>query len=316
MKSEFENYLRLELNRSEHTVTAYLNDVRQFAAWLGAGSGSDDNSGSTNCPDIIDSLVRPGAVTPNDVRDWLGTIATKGIGPASLRRKTQSLRALFRWAMRTKRLNVNPAEDVTLAKLPRHLPDIVKVPELEQILDFDPGSDYMAARSHLVINMLYSLGLRQAELLSLTDADLRPTANGYELRVTGKGSKERILPVPSGLVTEIERVRRMRDKRYGTQTFPAHIIAGPHGAVSPKALYNTVRAALAGTSAARRSPHILRHSFATALLSNGANLDAVRQLLGHASLSTTQIYTHLSTAELQQAYNAAHPRGNLKESDE
>lgn len=294
MIAEFEKYLRLELNRSGHTVDAYLSDVDQFAAWLGAAP---------------EALVRPGAVTANDVRDWLGTIATRGIGPASLRRKTQSLRALFRWAMRTGRLKTNPADDVTLAKLPRRLPDIVKVPELEQLLDFDPGSDYIAARSHLAINMLYSLGLRQAELLALTDADLRTSGNGHEIRVTGKGSKERVLPVPEPLVDEILKVCQMRDKRYPKLPEPRHIIAGPHGAVSPHVLYDTVHSALAGTSAARRSPHILRHSFATALLSNGANLDAVRQLLGHASLSTTQIYTHLSPAELRQAYNAAHPRG-------
>lgn len=294
MIAEFENYLRLELNRSRCTVNAYLRDVCQFAGWLGTDS---------------EALVSPGAVCANDVSDWLGTMAAHGIGPASLRRKTQSLRALFRWAIRTGRLKINPAEDVTLAKLPRHLPDIVKPSELEQLLDFDPGSDYIAARSHLAINMLYSLGLRQAELLSLTDADLRDGSDSHEIRVTGKGSKERVLPVPEPLVEEILRVRSMRDERYPLLSEPRHLIAGPHGAVSPRLLYNTVHTALAGTSAARRSPHILRHSFATALLGNGANLDAVRQLLGHASLGTTQIYTHLSTNELRQAYAAAHPRG-------
>lgn len=294
MIAEFKNYLRLELNRSEHTVNAYLRDVGQFAAWL----GSDP-----------EALAFPGAVSANDVRDWLGTMAAHGIGPASLRRKTQSLRALFRWAMRTGRIKTNPADDVTLAKLPHRLPDIVKPTELELLLDFDPGSDYIAARSHLAINMLYSLGLRQAELLSLTDADLRDGSGGHEIRVTGKGSKERVLPVPEPLVEEILKIRCMRDERYPGLPEPRHLIAGPHGAVSPHILYDTVRSALAGTSAARRSPHILRHSFATALLGNGANLDAVRQLLGHASLSTTQIYTHLSTTELRQAYDAAHPRG-------
>lgn len=297
MVDEFEKYLLLEANRSEHTVSAYIRDIKQFAAWM----GSD-----------FDSLLHPGAVTANDVRDWLGTIAAQGIGPASIRRKTQSLRALFRWAMRTGRLRSNPAEDVILAKLPRHLPDIVKVPELEQLLDFDPGDDYHAARAHLAINMLYSLGLRQAELLALTDADLRPSANGCELRVIGKGRKERILPVPEPLVEEIRKVGRMRDERYPDLNAPRHIIAGPHGPVSPHILYDTVHTALKETSAARRSPHILRHSFATALLANGANLDAVRELLGHASLATTQIYTHLSPSELRQAYNNAHPRSRKK----
>lgn len=294
MIEEFKKYLRLEVNRSPHTVDAYLRDINQFAAWLG-----------TN----FDTMVRPGSVASNDIRDWLGHIASQGAGPATLRRKVQSLRALFRWAMRAGKINGNPAQDVTLAKLPKHLPDIVKVPELEQLLDFDPGQDYIAARAHLVINMLYSLGLRQAELLALTDADLHTTAKGYEIRVTGKGYKQRILPVPDTLVEEIQKVREMRDQRYPEQATPRHIIAGPHGAVSQHIVYDIVHTALSGTSASRRSPHILRHSFATALLANGANLDAVRELLGHASLSTTQIYTHLSPAELLQAYNHAHPRG-------
>lgn len=298
MIDEFEKYLLLEANRSEKTVSAYIRDIKQFAAWVSSDS---------------DTLLHPGAVTANDIRDWLGTIAAQGIGAASIRRKTQSLRALFRWAMRTGRLNANPAEDIILAKLPRHLPDIVKAPELEQLLDIEPGEDYHAARSHLAINMMYSLGLRQGELLALTDSDLRPSDNGHELRVTGKGRKERILPVPDSLVQEILKVSRMRDERYPNLPAPRTIMAGPHGPISPHILYDTIHAALAGTSAARRSPHILRHSFATALLANGANLDAVRELLGHASLSTTQIYTHLSPAELRQAYDNAHPRSRKKQ---
>lgn len=309
MTEEFEKYLRLELNRSEHTVNAYMRDIRQFAAWL----GSTRNENDSDTVPHIESLTKPGAVAANDVRDWLGSMASQGIGAASVRRKTQSLRALFRWAMRTGRLHSNPVDDVILAKLPKHLPNIVKVPELEQLLNFDPDNDYSAARAHLVINMLYSLGLRQAELLALTDEDMRPAAYGYEMRIIGKGSKERILPVPPDLASEIQHMQTMRDKHYPDIPSPRHIIAGPHGALSKKTLYDTVRKALSGTSAARRSPHILRHSFATALLANGANLDAVRQLLGHASLSTTQIYTHLSPAELRQAYNSAHPRGDHKD---
>lgn len=293
MIDRFKKYLLFEVNRSVHTVNAYIRDINQFATWIGADS---------------DTLLSPGAITANDVRDWLGTIADQGIGPASLRRKTQSLRALFKWAMRIGKLNANPAEDVTLAKLPRHLPDIIKVPELERLLDIDPGQDYHAARTHLVINLFYSLGLRQAEILALVDNDLRAISGGYEIHITGKGNKDRILPVPDTLAKEILKVCHMRDERYPYQPPPRHIISGPHGPVSPHILYDMVHTALAGTSAGRRSPHILRHSFATALLANGANLDAVRELLGHSSLSTTQIYTHLSTTELRQAYDNAHPR--------
>lgn len=297
---EFEKYLRLEMNRSAHTVRAYTDDVRQFAAWTGGEASG---------------LTQPGAVTANDIRDWLGHLAATGEKPASLRRKTQSLRALFRWAMKTSRMHTNPAADITLAKLPRRLPDIVKVPEIESILDFDPGDDFRQARLHLVLAMIYGLGLRQAELLDITDNDLRPAPHGADLRITGKGSKERVLPVPPVLLGEIRRWQTIRDSTYPDLPAPKALIAGRHGAISKETLYLAIRKALATTSAARKSPHILRHTFATAMIANGANLDAVRQLLGHASLATTQIYTHLSPAELRQAYNTAHPRAIHKGKD-
>lgn len=294
---EFERYLRLELNRSEHTVSAYISDTGQFASWLG-------------CEGV--ELVGSGRVSPNDIRDWLGSLAASGESPASLRRKTQSLRALFRWAMRRGLTESNPAAEVTLSKQPRRLPDIVKADEMEALLDFDPGRDFHMCRLHLCLAMIYGLGLRQAELLSLTDADIRRASQGHELRVTGKGNKERILPLPEELATEIAHWQQVRDHRYPDLATPKPLIAGARGAINKATLYQAVRQALAGTSAARKSPHVLRHSFATALLANGANLDAVRQLLGHVSLSTTQIYTHLSMTELRQAYDAAHPRAVKK----
>lgn len=295
---EFGRYLKNELNRSPHTVEAYLRDVRQFASWLGA--------------DDAMSMLAPDAVTANDVRDWIGAEASQGIGPASLRRKTQSLRAFFRWGVRSGRIKVNPAGDVILAKLPKHLPDIVKAPEMESLLEQIPTDTFPKARLHLALSMLYGLGLRQAELLALTDSDLRTSANGYELRVMGKGRRERLLPLPPPLVEEIDAYRTLRDNTYPDLEAPVPLIAGPHGHIGKNTLYELVHQGLAGTSASRKSPHILRHSFATALLSDGANLDAVRQLLGHASLGTTQIYTHLSPNELRQAYNSAHPRALKK----
>ena len=137
---EFGRYLKNELNRSPHTVEAYLRDVRQFAAWLGVWDAM--------------SMLAPDAVTANDVRDWIGAEASQGIGPASLRRKTQSLRAFFRWGVRSGRIKVNPAGDVTLAKLPKHLPHIVKTPEMESLLEQIPTDTFPNARLHLALSML------------------------------------------------------------------------------------------------------------------------------------------------------------------
>lgn len=299
MTDDFERYLRAELNRSAATAEAYLRDIRQFAAWLGTAP---------------ESLTAPAAVSTNDIRDWLCDLAAEGEQPSSLRRKTQSLRALFRHAMVTGRLDSNPAAGVTLAKLPRRLPDIVKAPEMERLLDFDPGSDLHLRRAHLALTMLYTLGLRQAELLGITDSDIRCSSRGSDLRVTGKGNRERVLPLPGALADEISAWQTIRDTNYPDLPEPRPLMAGPHGTISKQTLYNLVRSALAGTSAAHKSPHVLRHSFATAMIANGANLDAVRQMLGHASLATTQIYTHLTPAELQSAYKSAHPRATKKKS--
>lgn len=295
---QFVRYLRIELNRSDLTAAAYVRDIRAFASWLGIDP---------------EAMLCPGAVTANDIRDWLGHSAARGNRPPSLRRKTQSLRAFFRWACRIGKIDRNPADEVTPAKLPKHLPDIIKVPEMESLLDFDPGDDIHLRRLHLCLNMLYSLGLRQAELLGLTDADLRYSGPNADLHVRGKGNKERVVPVPGPLLEEIRGWQKLRDAHFTDLPTPAPIIAGVHGNWSKESLYKAVHTALAGSSAARKSPHILRHSFATAMLSNGANIDAVRQLLGHASLATTQLYTHLSMSELREAYDHAHPRARKNE---
>ncbi len=302
MLDDFRTYLKAELNRSTLTVEAYCRDIGQFADWLHASAVE---------------LLEEDAVTPNDIRAWLGDLASRGHKPMSLRRKTQSLRALFTWGMKTGRCSLNPANEIILAKRRRHLPEIIKSVEMDSILKSSGSEadkenpDPRSARTHLALSMLYGLGLRQAELLSITDSDIRHSSK--ELRIMGKGSKERVLPLPDKLLNEIKTWQELRDAIFPSLPAPRPLMAGPHGCISKQTLYNAVRDALAPATTGRKSPHTLRHSFATALLSDGANLDAVRQLLGHASLATTQIYTHLTPAQLKEAYAAAHPRAGSKE---
>ncbi len=293
MTDDFRKYLRLELNRSGNTAEAYLRDILQFACWLGC--------------DAADLLV-PGNVEPNDIRDWLGSLASDSVKAASLRRKTQSIRAFFRWGMITGRISGNPAAEVSLAKLPKRLPDIVKPAEIEEIIKEYPDTSPHDNRVRLALELLYGLGLRQAELLQIDDSDIHRSADGAELRVIGKGNKERVLPIPEPLMDKIKKWQTVRDAHFPDLPVPAPLMADRHGRIAKRTLYRDIHQALLTTSATRKSPHTLRHSFATAMLADGANLDAVRQLLGHASLATTQIYTHLSPRELRHVYDMAHPR--------
>lgn len=291
---EFLKYLESEERASVHTVEAYGRDLHQFAEWLNESEVPWEN------------------VRPADVREWIGTLADEGMAPATLRRKAQSLRAFFRWGRIRDMFLSNPAADTPLVKKRRRLPDFVKEGDMEILLGDSLPEDFSAARTHIILTLLYSLGLRQAELLGLSDADIR--ADGLELRVTGKRNKQRVLPVPPQLKAIIGQWQKMRDKHYPDLPAPRPLIAGPHGALSKEMLYQIVRQGLAGVSTGRRSPHTLRHSFATAMLNHGADIDAVREMLGHTSLQTTQIYTHISYKELMANYAGAHPRSR-KEKD-
>ncbi len=288
----------------------------------------------------------------------------RGDKPASLRRRTQSLRAYFHWLLRQGVVKSNPAADITLAKLPKPLPHFVRANELEELLDkleeqknhdttdsiddraYDradniryrgeengaddregsrevyaeedtvenaekntlspDAEDWTTARDHLILHLLYATGIRRAEAIALTDDDFSPRRR--ELRILGKGRKQRIIPLADELTEELLRWQRLRDGKWPHLAKPAHILVTTRGPMSASTLEVIVRRLLAGTATDRKSPHTLRHSFATAMLNGGADLDSVREMLGHASVATTQIYTHLSIEDIKKAYKSAHPR--------
>lgn len=316
---EFVSYLEGEARDSSHTVEAYGRDLRQFAEWLKGSAradesdksdGSDMSDGSGHTPTADACFIPWDRVKAADVREWIGALADEGREPTTLRRKAQSIRAFFKWGQIRGIFESNPAADVPLVKKRRHLPDFIKEGDLEVLLSDTLPEDFTAARTQIALTLLYSLGLRQAELLSLTDADIR--ADGLELRVTGKRNKQRVLPVPEQLRNLLRQWQQRRDAHFPDLAAPRPIIAGPHGALSKEMLYRIVREGLAGVSTGRKSPHTLRHSFATAMLNHGADIDAVREMLGHTSLQTTQIYTHVSYKELMANYAGAHPRSRTK----
>lgn len=314
MIGAFEAHLEAEQRASSHTVTAYIHDLEEFAEFLQTGEETRLQTGEETSLQTGEDLLL--VATRNDIREWIGSLGSLGRSAATLRRKLQSLRAFYHWARKTGRLDVNPATDITLPKKKRQLPNFIRESEIEQLLEQrGNGTDFIAERTLMAIELMYSLGLRRAELLALTDNDINFTSG--EIRVTGKRNKTRILPMPDALAASIRTWQSLRDSRYPELVHPRPVIAGPHGSLTAENLYIDVRKALAGVSTGRKSPHTLRHSFATAMVNDGADLDTVREMLGHESLATTQIYTHLSLKDLMANYRNAHPRAEAsKEGDE
>lgn len=307
MIEQFLTYLRLERNRSPLTIEAYRRDLRQLLAFLKRDAVAD-----TDAADGSGSEILLEADT-RDIREWLVRESEKGCVARSLRRKTQSVRSFYNWAVVTGKLNRNPAVAIQLAKASKPLPCFVTDDEMEQVsrsrLATDPVQEM---RDHLIIEMLYTCGLRQAELRAIVDADI--DADRAELRVHGKGGKTRVVPLAPSTIAMIKEWQKVRSGcvkgcMESPPTGGTPLIPGRGGRpLSDGRLYQIVRSALTGTKTLRRSPHTLRHSFATAMLNGGADIMTVKEFLGHSSLSSTQIYTHLNFKELQRDYRNAHPR--------
>lgn len=292
MLREFLSYMSLELNRSPLTVKAYETDLRGFNDFLQkSGAPLRDDTGFFVAADINTATIR----------EWMAVLSDKGEASSSIRRKIQSLRAYFKFLMKRGEIKSDPASTVPLPKAGRKLPSIATHDDAAKAIDETP-----TLLGVLTLEMLYGCGLRRSELLGIDDTDINPYSR--ELRIHGKGSKQRVMPLPEALLDRIGEWQRERDRLYPDLPSPRPLMATRHGRMSVSTLYKMVRRALQSTSAEKKSPHTLRHSFATQLLNSGADLNSVKNLLGHASLGATQIYTHLSFSELAKEWGKAHPR--------
>lgn len=292
----FLQYLRYEKNFSSYTVLCYKNDLMQF----------DD----FRRRERDDAEEMP--VEPDDIRNWVVSLSEKGLSARSIGRKISSLRAYFRFALARGLSDTNPAADIRLPKVRKELPSFVRPEEMQHLLgdscvEVDGG--FVTVRDHLIVEMLYQTGIRRAELVSLADAAVDNTAR--EIKVRGKRNKERIVPYGAGLCDAIAAYRQVRNREIGkTEAFFVRENGEP---LYPGLVYRVVRRALDGEVTLRkRSPHVLRHSFASAMLNNGAGLNSVKELLGHSSLASTEVYTHITFEELKQYYKQAHPRALKK----
>lgn len=305
---EFISYLQGEKSCSPLTVRSYGSDLRDFIKFLSRRSGQRN-------PDLR-------LASESDVRGWLATLAEGHLSNSSIARKLQSIRAFYNYLVRHRGLTANPTKSVRAPRREKPLPAFVPQKQTEALLDLAekeersglilPLADmFIKVRDNLILLMLYSTGMRAAELVGLRDAAVDATRG--ELKVLGKRNKERMIPIGPELTEAIGRYRTLRKQM--ASTFGIQASGGPFfirrdgSPIYYGVVYRVVNVALseARVSTARRSPHVLRHSFATDMLNNGADLAAVQQLLGHASLATTERYTHLSIKEIKDNYALAHP---------
>lgn len=300
--ADFYNYIRCEAVRSPHTVTAYMGDIEEFRRFVEQELCKDPDD-----PSVIDV---------NDLRLWIASMSERGLKVTSISRRLQSLRSLFNYLIRHRGFTENPAASVRAPRRPKPLPVFLAPKDSADTLDeaielsILDQDDFTTVRDALIMTMLYSTGMRASELIDLKDSAV--DLGRGELKVHGKRNKERMIPFGSELAELIAHYRRLRAQT-GTSadTFFVRANGLP---LYYGLLYRVVRTKLEsrGVNAPRKSPHVFRHSFATDMLNNGADLRAVQELLGHRSLATTQRYTHLTYRELQTNYQTAHPRALKK----
>ena len=290
--NEFVDYMRYERNMSPRTIQEYNDDLDDFESFFKS----------------LDSQLSWETIDQDIVREWVEKMMDRGNTATSVNRRLSSLRSFYRFAMKRGMVEVNPARLVKGPKKAKPLPQFVKEADMNRLIDDDRlwGEGYEESLARTIIIMFYETGIRLSELVGLDDTDI-DFAN-RTVKVTGKRNKQRIVPFGEELATALDRYVELRDSQVVRIT--AGMFLDRKGRrVSNNKVGTMVRQALSKvTTMKKRSPHVLRHSYATAMLNNGAGLESVKKLLGHQSLSTTEIYTHTTFEQLKRVYKQAHPR--------
>jgi integrase/recombinase XerC len=291
-KESFLQYLKIEKRYSPLTVRSYLNDLDQFDKYLNLNGLSG----------------KPEEIGYHDVRSWIVSLIENGYSPVSIHRKISSLRVFYRYLRRGGVVSNDPLDKVVLPKIRKRLPVFVEEGSLDKLLDeYDFGDDFDGVRNRIIIEMLYMTGMRRGELTGLRDLDV--DISGAAVKVTGKRNKQRIIPLLKPFTIKLEDYVRIRNEEFPDKRLEWFFVGNKGNKLYDKYVYNTVRKYLSMvTTIEKRGPHILRHTFATHMLNNGADLNSIKEFLGHANLSATQIYTHNSFEKLRKIYKQAHPR--------
>ncbi len=291
-KESFLQYLGSEKRYSAHTVRSYKNDLAQYISFL-----------SLQYPELT-----PENVTFRAVRSWIVSMLGNKYSSVSVHRKISCLRAFYRYLRKEGVISTDPMEKIVLPRKTKKLPVFIGEEDMERLLDsFAFGEDFSGARNRAIIEILYTTGMRKSELTGLRDSDVDLEA--ALVKVTGKRNKQRIMPLLKTIIPSLYEYRKLRDEAVSVRPGDWFLITDKGNKLYDKYVYNIVNQYLSMvTTIEKKSPHILRHTFATHMLNRGADLNSIKEFLGHANLSATQVYTHNTFEKLKKIYKQAHPR--------
>ena len=291
MTETFFKYLQFEKRLSRNTLSAYRIDISQFSLYLKDNFKIDDLS-----------LANHGMI-----RSWIISLCEEGIQPLSVNRKVAALRALYKFMRVQDAITIDPTSKITVLKTAKRLPSFVREQEVDVMLNSASFSDdFEGVRDRLIIELFYGTGMRLSELLGLNDQAFNLRAQ--HVKVLGKRNKERIIPFGKNLIPLISNYLARRREKFPMTAGGAFFVLESGAQCYPMQINRLVKKHLLATSAERKSPHILRHTYATHLLDHGAEINAVKDLLGHSSLAATQVYTHNSMEKIKKVFNQAHPK--------
>lgn len=286
---EFIDHLRKEKRYSQHTLNSYLKDISQFREHI------TETFEATHASEVSHFYIR----------SWMVQLMDNGITARSINRKLSALRTYFKYLMRQGVIKKDPTLKIDPPKTSKRLPVYLERAQTDKLFELtDMATGFDGARDRAILEILYGTGMRKAELIALKDSDVDFARR--QIKVLGKGNKERIVPISEGLVVTIQDYMQLRDERFTTDTL---LVTDKGAPLYPKLVYNIVRKFLnLVTTLDKKSPHVLRHTFATHLSNNGAELNAVKDLLGHSSLAATQVYTHNNIEKLKEVFKRSHPK--------
>ena len=292
MINQFLNYLRYERNSSPQTVQTYEESLREFESYIS----------------LRDSRLSLQAVDADLIRDWMESLMDKGNTASTINKKLSALRSFYRFSLKRKLVEKDPAHGIVGPKKSKPLPQFLRESEMDHLLDrLEWDINYKDVRARTILLLFYEAGLRRSELTGLNDVDI--DFGSRQLKVTGKRNKQRIIPFGQELADALNQYLEARREQFGQRENSALFLSDKGERMTGSQVYLIVHRYLTlVTSLKKRSPHVLRHTFATAMLNNGAGLESIKKLLGHESVDTTEIYAHTTFEQLKRIYKEAHPR--------